>query len=108
MTHRVLLTDAATQDIEGASTWWAEHRSLPQALHWLQQIHARIASLREDPERCQLAHEAPRFPFELRELLFGVGRRSSHRILFRVVGETVEVLAVRHAAQADVEQDEFD
>jgi plasmid stabilization system protein ParE len=107
MNYRVLLTDAARRHIEEASAWWAEHRSLAQALRWLEQIHARIATLALDPDRCPLAHESSQFPFELRQLLFGIGRRFTHRVLFRIVGETVEVLAVRHVARTDLEPDEL-
>ncbi len=101
MSHQIRVTDAALRHIEEAAAWWAEHRSLPQALRWLERIHQQIATLAENPDRCSFAHESPRFSFQLRELLFGTSRRPTHRILFRIVGDAVEVLAVRHASRAD-------
>jgi plasmid stabilization system protein ParE len=108
MSRHVLVTAAARRDIEEAAAWWAEHRSLTQAIRWLRQIEDRIATLSEHAERCELAHEASRFSFELRELLFGSGSRPTHRILFRIDGSTVEILAVRHTSRIDVTPDDLD
>lgn len=61
-----------------------------------------MESLRDFPEACSLAHENDDFPYELRRLLYGSGRRITHRALFRIVDNTVEILAIRHVAQRDV------
>lgn len=61
-----------------------------------------MEALIQDPLRYEFAREADRFPYELRQRLFGTGRRITHRILFTVRNEEVVVLTVRHAAQADV------
>jgi hypothetical protein len=71
-------------------------------LQWLHAIHREIASLAVHPERCGLARESPQFAFDVRESLFGMGRRATHRILFRIVGNVVEVLLVRHVAQEQI------
>jgi len=55
-----------------------------------------IASLSSLPERCPLAPENARFPFEVRQLLYG---RKPHvyRILFTIEGDAVKILHIRHA-----------
>jgi plasmid stabilization system protein ParE len=108
MSRQVLVTAAARRDIEEAAAWWAENRSFPQAIRWLRQIEDRIATLCENAERCELAHESFRFSFELRELLFGTGYRPTHRILFRIDGSIVEILAVRHTSRIDLAPDDLD
>jgi len=43
-----------------------------------------------------------------RELHYGSGRRTTHRVLFRVLEHNVvEVMAIRHFAQQDVTPDDF-
>ena len=59
--------------------------------------------LKSDPHRFGLIHESHRFPFELRELLYGSGRRKNHRTVFRIIGDRVEVVAIRHLAQRDLD-----
>jgi hypothetical protein len=46
-----------------------------------------------------LAPESGDFDFELRQINYGSGKRPTHRALFRIVGNTVEVLSIRHLAQ---------
>lgn len=67
-----------------------------------------LSGLTENALSCPLAHESAEFPFELRELHYGSGRRTTHRALFRVVDDCVEVLAIRHHAQRDVSPDDID
>jgi plasmid stabilization system protein ParE len=54
-----------------------------------------IASLATFPKRCPIAPESARFPFEVRQLLYG---RKPHvyRILFTIENNTVNVLHIRH------------
>ncbi len=55
-----------------------------------------VESLTERPNRCALA---PEFRAKrIRHLLYGKGR-NVYRILFRVNGEAVEILTVRHGAR---------
>jgi hypothetical protein len=54
-----------------------------------------------------LARELRKFAFDLRESLFGVRRRPTHRVLFRIVVDVVEILAVRHVAQDDIELEDL-
>ncbi|MBX3412404.1 MAG: type II toxin-antitoxin system RelE/ParE family toxin [Pirellulales bacterium] len=102
MTYRLVLSHRALADIESSAHWWSEHHSPTEASRWFDGIFAAMDSLKQDPQRHGLAREADRFPYELRQRLFGVGRRKTHRILFTVRDEEIVVLSVRHAAQADV------
>lgn len=107
MSYRVLLTSTASVHLDNLSLWWAEHRSLSEALRWLSLIQKKIATLSEHPDRCPLANESLRFPFDLHELLFGAGPRVTHRILFRIVADTVEVLVIRHVARDKIDPNDM-
>jgi plasmid stabilization system protein ParE len=99
MNYTVVVTERAGREIEDATTWWARNRSAEQAEHWYLEIRLAIAYLANFPERYQLAAESAELEYELRELLFGLGRRMTHRILFTIRGDRVYVLTVRHAAR---------
>jgi plasmid stabilization system protein ParE len=106
MAYHVQITGRAKADIHEAAEWYAKRDAAVGAV-WTAGIDASIESLGEDPERCSLAHETDRFPFELRELLFGAGRRKTHRILFRIDEDRVEILAVRHTSRRDLSPGEI-
>lgn len=99
MKFRVILTEPAAAAIEESAVWWARERSVEQASRWYDGIRAAIASLDEHPERCPPAAEDDQFPYDLRELHFGLGSRPTHRVVFTIVKQHVVVLADRHAAQ---------
>ena len=107
MTHHVVLTRRADRELEDAADWWAEHRSSHQAAHWYAGFSDAIASLRENPERCPLAPENGRFPYEIRELHYGLGSRPTHRAVFTIRPDMVLVLTIRHAAQAELTEDDL-
>ena len=108
MKYRVGVTDPAERDIDRASDWYAAQVA-DIGQRWASGVSCAITSLSENPERCGLAHESDDLDFDLHdhELLYGVGRKKTHRILFRILNDTVEVLAVRHAAQGDIALDEI-
>lgn len=99
MSFKVEVARSAEQDIQSAFDWWREHRSAEDAIRWLDQIYPAIASLESMPRRCEQAVEHRGAQSELRQLLFGIGDRPTHRILFTIEGDTVTVLRVRHASQ---------
>jgi plasmid stabilization system protein ParE len=110
MTLAVILTARAEREMEESARWWAEHRSAEQAARWLAGIERLLDTLSERGSACALAAEASDFPYELREIHFGVGRRPTHRAVFTIVETLVVVLTVQHAAQdrlkpEDVEND---
>jgi plasmid stabilization system protein ParE len=96
------MTAAAEKSLYDAALWWAEHRDAAQAIQWLERFEAAIQSLCQNPLRYAQALESPLFPFELRQLLFGVGKRKTHRALFEVRENNVIVHCVLHLHQQDV------
>lgn len=108
MRYTVVTTERAAREIEEAAAWWARERSVEQAEQWYLGIRAAIANLATSPERWAIAAERQRFPYEIRELHFGLGSRPTHRVLFTIVKETVLVLTVRHAAQDRIRPKDID
>jgi plasmid stabilization system protein ParE len=94
---RLIITGPAARDIEAAYFWWKENRSAEQADRWYDGINNAIQSLRTIANRCPLAPDL--LALGLRQLLFGVGRRATHRIVFAINADSVIILRVRHSSQ---------
>ena len=99
MNYTVIMTERAARDIEDAADWWARERSAEQASRWYQGIRAAIDGLARSPEARPVAAERDLFPYEIRELHYGLGAKPTHRVIFTMVRQTVLVLAVRHTAR---------
>jgi plasmid stabilization system protein ParE len=99
MSLRVVITEQAEREMQSAFDWWAGHRSKRQADRWYAGLAKAIAGLSETPERHGQSRKRDRFAYEIRDLLFGIGRRPTHRAVFTIRGEEVVVLTVRHVAQ---------
>ncbi len=97
MPHAIHIFPRAMADI-GGTVAWRSPRSLSGGARLYAGILTAIRSLTASPDRCPLAYEAADLGLELRELLYGL-RRNVYRILFTIVGQRVNVLRVRHAAQ---------
>lgn len=108
MKYDVVVPRHVRDELEAASEWY-RLRSLSEdvANRWLHGFQEAIASLARDPDRCSIARESLQFAFEIRELLYGSGRRKTHRALFRIVANRVEVMAIRHVAQRDLTPDDL-
>lgn len=104
----VIVSDAATDQLFAAARWWSENRSAEQAERWHRQFVSAIESIGDRPVRFPLAWENQFFADDIRELLFGLGRRPTHRALFIVRSERVYVFAVRHVAQEPLEPESLD
>ncbi len=102
----VFLSRRAQQDIEDDYDWWAKYRSSGQALRWREVCERAIDSLPQRGERCSLAPESNDFPFVVRQLQFGLGRKPTHRAVFTIRKDMILVLRVRHLAQDDLALDE--
>ena len=94
------------EDLAAQTAWYSEHVSDDYAGRWYDAAIAKVAGLDHWPRGYGYARDedAAEFPGpgELREAPFGLGRRPSHRVIFRVRldGEeaaSVDVLAVRPA-----------
>lgn len=97
--YQVQVTGRAKQELREASAWIAA--DAPEtAERWVHGFWTAIESLSTFPRRCSLAGEHARFPYELRQLLYG--RSRSYRAIFTIQEDVVTVLAIRHAKQADL------
>jgi plasmid stabilization system protein ParE len=109
MTKRVRITRPAEADIRGTAGWYAGQPDVVGlGRRWKAGVRRAIASLGKNPLRGGIAHESDYFDFELREILYGLGRKKTHRILYRITPEAVEIIAVRHVAQQDFTPDDLD
>jgi plasmid stabilization system protein ParE len=107
MTYHVVITGPAKRDIHEALTWWSKHRSSEQAERWYSKIYPAIPTLSAEPERCPIAPETDLLESGLRQLRFGVRRKTTHRILFTIVGQEVRILRIRHVAQKLLDLDDL-
>ena len=100
MKYPVLFVQRAERNIVAALTWYQKNAPEVSA-RWHKSLNLALRRLRENPERFPLAHESEAFPYRLRQMLFGAGRRKTHRVLFVVRPKAVVVYAIRHVAQDD-------
>lgn len=107
MKYRVVLSDRAEKQLESTYEWWSTHRSAEQAIRWYNGFLDALESLCENPERCSLALENSSVVYELRQLLFGLGRRPTHRALFTIRPDMVYVFSLHHVAQGTIEPDKI-
>jgi hypothetical protein len=101
MKFEVTIREEAHANILRNAQWWADHHSLNKAEEWMAEVYHQIKELRTLPERHGLAREDCDFSFELRQKLVGLGPKPSYRVLFRIVGNCVEVLTLLAAEQDD-------
>jgi plasmid stabilization system protein ParE len=107
MIYRLLVSEPAENDIEAAYRWWRENRSADQAARWYVGIRKVIAELCSAADRHPQAPEHDLHPIGLRQALFGLGSRATHRIVYTVDDDLVTVVRVRHASQDALTSDEF-
>ncbi len=101
MAFRVEISKQAERDAEDVLNWLlTEHAGTP-GINWFLALDDAFASLAGFPERCMIAPENARFPFEVRQLLYG---RKPHiyRILFTIAEDTVQVLHIRHGRRKPI------
>ena len=90
MAFRVLLTDAAAQDLEDIYGYLAGHDSPASANHVLDRIEGVIQSLSEFPQRGNCPRELLLLGIrEFRETFF-----KPYRIIYRVVDEAVYIYLI--------------
>lgn len=108
MNYEVIIPARVRIQLKAASAWYvARSGSTDIASTWHHGFVAVIATLATNPQRFGLAHESESFPYDVRELLYGSGRRKTHRALFRIDGRCVHLLSIRHIAQRDVTPDDL-
>lgn len=96
MAFRVEISAQAERDAEEILDWLLSQHAGDAGIRWFLAMEEAIASLAEFPKRCSLAPENARFPFEVRQLLYG-NKPHIYRILFTIDVETVKILHIRHA-----------
>ena len=101
MTFRVEVTAQAERDAESIFDWLRSEHAGEAGLRWFLAMEDAIQSLATMPKRCALAPENGRFPFEVRQLLYG-HKPHVYRILFTVENDTVMILHIRHARRRPV------
>lgn len=101
MKYRFEITAQALADADQAYAWIAE-RSPERAERWYRGLFEQIETLTSFPLRCPLAAEDPKFPEEIRELLYGK-RNHKYRIIFTIRDDAVVVLYIHHGARRELE-----
>ncbi len=96
----VIFTMTASGELDRTSDWCNE-QSDGLGYEWLQGIQTAMMSLAVNPDRCGIAHKSDHFPCELRELLFGIGQRKTHRVLFHISEREVVIVGIRHVSRRD-------
>lgn len=107
MSGPVIFTPEAEASLWENAEWWARNRSAEQAQRWYDGFVGALEKLGEHPEEFPLARENDKFPFELRELHFGLASRPTHRALFVIRPEAVVVVSIRHVSQREVTPDDL-
>lgn len=74
-------------------------RSPEFAERWRDGLFAKIETLRNFPKLCPIAPEARRWGAEVRELSYGKRQQGIYRILYRVDGDVIQVLAIVHSSK---------
>jgi plasmid stabilization system protein ParE len=95
MAFRVETSAQAETDANAILEWLLSEHAGETGIRWFLALDDAIASLATLPERCPLAPETERFPFEVRQLLYG-RKPHAYRILFTIEGDTVKILHIRH------------
>jgi hypothetical protein len=108
MAYHLKFTDEAADLLLTHARWYLEtSQSLDVAMAWYDGFLDEMETLENNPWRGCIAPENELFDFELRELHYGSGKRSTHRALYRVVENVVEVLTIRHHAQSQLGPDDL-
>jgi plasmid stabilization system protein ParE len=108
MKYRLRLTDEAADRLLSIAKSYAEtSHSLSVAAAWYDGFIDALEKLTDDPLRGVVAAENNLVEFELREIYYGSGKRITHRALYRIVNDTVEVLTIRHHAERPLERDDL-
>jgi plasmid stabilization system protein ParE len=100
MTYKVRLTHEAKGHIRAISDYIAQD-SVANARRWELRLRQRLRTLKDFPERCEIAFPASQVGRDVRHTFFGV-----YRVLYEIAGDTVMVLAVRHGARRPLRPDE--
>ena len=91
MAFRVEISAQAERDAEAILEWLLSQHTGQAGVDWFLALDDAFASLAAFPERCPIAPENTRFPFEVRQLSYG---RKPH--LYRILFTTQDEYRLRH------------
>ena len=91
--YSVEIPDSVIDEIE-EYVYFIAQDSVGNALNWYEKVKAEILKLDSLPKRCTVAEESQYFDFEVRQLVI-----DKYRVLFRIKGNSVQVLHFRHDAK---------
>ncbi|HBE67547.1 MAG TPA: hypothetical protein DDW52_05290 [Planctomycetaceae bacterium] len=63
-----------------------------------------LDTITSNSESFPLARESEELPLQVRQMLYGAGKRKTHRILFAVRPDRIVVHRIRHVAQGGIER----
>lgn len=107
MRKDVRTTTRAKRDMHRAYRWYQQNASQREADRWYDGPIRASRQLERDAKRFAVNHEDAEFGVEFREMLYGSGRRKTHRVIFAIRPDAVIVHAVRHFAQDDLTPDDL-
>lgn len=108
MKYDLSIPDRVLDQLADIAAWYERKSGSTEiAIDWYNGFLKELERLKENPESFPLVHEAdPEFE-DVRNLLYGSGKRKTHRALFRIAGESVEVMSIRHLSQQDMTPDDY-
>ena len=98
------------RDRQAQFRWRQSTASTDDALIWEDAVSDALAALAASsfPEAYALAQESDRLPAgPYRAKTFGVGKKPTHRIVFRVAANELQLVALRHLGQEDLTADDL-
>jgi plasmid stabilization system protein ParE len=101
MKYEVRITSRAQREAQANHDWWAENRSAEQAARWYNDFLNAALSLERNPEGHAVAAENDRFPYEIRQLNFGIGRKPTHGLVYAIRPKEVVILRVRYDCRSN-------
>lgn len=100
MSYRLRISNEAEVQLRTIARWYENtSQSVEVAANWYDGFLDALDVLKEQPWRGAVSPENAQFDFDLRELHYGSGKRLTHRAMYRVTGDVVEILSVRHLMQ---------
>jgi plasmid stabilization system protein ParE len=100
MSHRVRITREADDQISAIKNYIAEDSPV-SARRWQMGLRERLRSLKDFPERHEIAFPAGQVGRDVRHTFFG-----TYRILYAIDGNSVIIVSVRHGARRPLSAEE--
>ena len=97
---KACVSPRAAVDIDEAVAWYVkEHGATDVAQRWRDAAWDAVAEAADDPYRFPVCPEGLELSVSVRQVLIGVGRRATHRLIHSIEDETLLVMMVRHMSQ---------